>query len=194
VLESTSPAVDLRQLFSPNTELEIEIGFGKGRFLLERTRSSPSSGLLGIEIKRKWAATVKERCERQRLTNVHVMAGSCLEILPRTTPDQSIRRVFIHFPDPWWKRRHAKRMVVGEATLDQIARLLLPDGELFLQTDVEERAQQYLDSIRAHGKFTLAGDGLISHNPYQARSNREVRAEQDGLPIYRILARRITTP
>jgi tRNA (guanine-N7-)-methyltransferase len=108
-------------------------------------------------------------------------------------PDGGVERVFIHFPDPWWKRRHAKRMVLRDTLLDQIARLLVAGGELYLQTDVEVRAFEYLDLVRAHAAFTLEGaTGLVAENPYLARSNREVRADQDGLPVYRILARRIS--
>lgn len=187
--------LDLRQLFSKDAEFEIEIGFGKGRFLIERVKACPSAHLLGIEVRAKWAQLVRERCERERLDNARVIAGDCMEIVPRLGPNATVRRVFIHFPDPWWKKRHAKRRVVRDTMVDQIARLLVPDGELFLQTDVEERALEYLQLVRAHGAFTLATDsGLVGENPYLARSNREVRADEDGLPVYRILAKRTATP
>ena len=187
--------IDLRALFSQDAEVEIEIGFGKGRFLIERSNAQPTSHLLGIEIRPKWAKLVQERCQRENLANVRVIAGNCLEIVPCLGPDSTVQRVFIHFPDPWWKRRHAKRKVVGETLVSQIARLLVPAGELFLQTDVEERAFEYLAVLRAHGGFKLGSDsGLVGGNPYLARSNREVQADKDGLPVYRILAQRAEEP
>lgn len=192
---TTRESLDLRNLFSKDAEFEIEIGFGKGRFLIERVKACPRAHLLGIEVRAKWAQLVRERCERERLDNARVIAGDCMLIVPRIGPSAAVRRVFIHFPDPWWKKRHAKRRVVRDAMLDQIARLLVPQGELFLQTDVEERALEYLQLVRAHGAFTLTTDsGLIGENPYFARSNREVRAAEDGLPVYRILARRNCSP
>jgi tRNA (guanine-N7-)-methyltransferase len=96
--------------------------------------------------------------------------------------------VFMHFPDPWWKQRHARRSLTGDVLLAEIARVLAAGGEFFMQTDVAERAERQLVALREHPAFELAGTGYLAHNPYQARSNREARAEQDGLPVYRILA------
>jgi tRNA (guanine-N7-)-methyltransferase len=190
-LVTVRETIDLCDLFPKNAEVEIEIGFGKGGFLLERIKAVPDSYLLGIEIRNKWVKIVSERCEREGLVNIRVIAGNCLELVPRIKPGASVRRVFAHFPDPWWKKRHAKRRVIRDTLINEIARLLVPDGEFFLQTDVEERAFEYLALLRAHGGFQLPyEDRLVFDNPYFARSNREVRAEQDGLPIYRILAKR----
>ena len=97
----------------------------------------------------------------------------------------------MNFPDPWWKKRHAKRRVLSDELLAELARLLRPGGELFVQTDVEDRAAEYVAALRAQGAFHLAGEGgFVSENPYRARSNREKRALADGLPIYRVLAHR----
>jgi tRNA (guanine-N7-)-methyltransferase len=69
--------------------------------------------------------------------------------------------------------------------------VLRPAGELFVQTDVEERAEQYLERISACSAFQRVTEtGYIDANPYGARSNRESRAIADGLPIYRLLFRK----
>ena len=157
--------------------IEIDIGFGRGRSLVERAQIVPGVRLLGIEQKRSLAAKVSERCARLGLTNVHVMAGDVREILPRLSPDGSVQRVFVHFPDPWWKKRHQKRRVVERGLLDQVARLLVPGGELFIQTDVHDRAMDYVQLIAGHPAFGVAGErGFVSDNPFGARSNREVCA------------------
>src|SRR6185312_3275283 len=69
-----------------------------------------------------------------------VFAEDARFALPRLGPDASVRRFFISFPDPWWKKRHAKRILVQGDFLGEVARLLEPGGELFVQTDVDERA------------------------------------------------------
>jgi tRNA (guanine-N7-)-methyltransferase len=84
--------------------------------------------------------------------------------------------------------------LLAEPVLDQIARLLRAGGELFVQTDVPERAEDCLTQLRQHPAFELPGGGMLDHNPYAARSNREQRAIEDGLPVYRILALRSATP
>jgi tRNA (guanine-N7-)-methyltransferase len=179
---------DLLELFPANAEIELEIGYGRGMFLLGRAAAAPEAYLLGIEIKKKLAYQVAQRCERVGLTHVRAFAGDVRVVLPAARPDGVLARVFMHFPDPWWKKRHTKRRLLGEELLDQLARLLRPGGELFIQTDVEERAQEGLEQLREHVAFELRGSGLLDENPYGARSNREQRAIEDGLPVFRILA------
>ena len=170
-------------------EIELEIGFGKGRFLLERGRLCPRTLLLGVESKTKWAAVVEERCSRQGLGNVVAWAGDARDLLRRIVPDESLRRVFLHFPDPWWKKRHAKRRLLDVELLSDLARLLAASGELFVQTDVRDRAASIIELLGESRDFTLTGDqGLVAANPFGAQSNRERRVEADGLPVYRILA------
>jgi tRNA (guanine-N7-)-methyltransferase len=183
-------AISLTSLWSDPGEWELEIGFGRGMFLLERAHAAPGSRILGLEIKRKWAYLVGERAQRLGLSNVRVFGADARDVLPRLTPEASLQRVFIHFPDPWWKKRHAKRRLRGPGTFEPLARLLRPGGELFIQTDVEDRAATFLEDMRQHGGFHVPDEGFVSENPFHARSNREKRAIADGLPIYRILATR----
>jgi len=102
--------------------------------------------------------------------------------------------VFLHFPDPWWKKRHQKRLVMGDVFLAEVARLLAPEGELYIQTDVEERAELYETAVAHAPAFVPAGDVAgsprVAENPYGARSPREHRAIADGLPVWRMLWRR----
>jgi tRNA (guanine-N7-)-methyltransferase len=178
--------ISLQTLWPDRAEWELEIGFGRGMFLLERARAATTAGILGLEIKRKWAYLVGERAQRLGLTNVRAYAADAREVLPRLTPEASLARVFMHFPDPWWKKRHAKRRLRGPDTFAPVSRILKPSGELFIQTDVEERAEMFLQDLRALGEFRSAE--YVQENPYCARSNREKRAIEDGLPVFRILA------
>jgi len=193
-LAPAAPAgpIELAQLWNDaqGADLELEIGFGRGMFLLERAQAAPASRVLGLEIKRKWAYLVAERANKLGLTNVRVFGADARDVLLRLTPEATLARIFMHFPDPWWKKRHAKRRLNGTAMFDPVARLLRAGGELFIQTDVEDRAEGFLEDLRAHGAFELPAEGYVADNPFQARSNREKRAIQDGLPIYRILVKR----
>lgn len=180
--------LDLEAIIPGQGPLELEIGYGRGQFLFERAQSAPDARIVGIEIKRKWAYVVKTQGESLGLTNLTAWCGDAREVLERCEPGQ-LRRVFMNFPDPWWKKRHQKRLLTGEVLLDAVARVLAPGGEFFVQTDVEERGDRHLEALTEHAEFTLAGDaGRVTDNSYGARSNREVRAEADGLPIYRTLA------
>lgn len=171
--------------------IELDIGFGRGLSLFERAAASRTSRIIGIEVKTKLAYKVNQQLRKRDLRNVAILCGDAREILKRAEPAGSIRRVALHFPDPWWKKRHDKRRVIGEVLLTELGRLMEPGGELFIQTDVEHRAEQYLAQLRETAGFTLAsGSGYVDANPFDARSNREKRAIEDGLPVWRILATR----
>jgi len=175
--------------------IEIEIGPGRGWFLVERAAAEPRAGLLGLEIRRKWAAIVDARLARRGLAaRARVLAEDARFALPRLGPDASVRRIFVSFPDPWWKKRHHKRLVLRDGFLDQIARLLEPGGEFFVQTDVEERATAYEELVDADPRFVCAattpGSARIADHTYVARSPRERRAIADGLPVVRMLWKR----
>lgn len=181
--------VDLESLVSsPSGPLELEIGFGKGRFLLDRAAAHPGHRFLGLETKRKSVHLVNERVTNRNLKNVAVLHGDARSVLRRVINDGAVARIFIHFPDPWWKARHEKRMVVCPELTREVARLLEDGGELFVQTDVDFRAERYLETIaRTPGLVPVEGDGVVDSNPYKARSLREIRCEDTGLPIFRLL-------
>jgi tRNA (guanine-N7-)-methyltransferase len=189
--ESDADTVDLRSLVAGEW-VELEIGPGpKAGFLVERVSAEPRAALVGIEIRRKWATVGDERLAKTGASaRARVFCDDARSALRRLVPDGGVRRVFLHFPDPWWKKRHQKRLVMGDALLGEVARLLEPEGELFIQTDVEERAELYARVVEDSGAFVPAGDDAgaptIAENPFGARSPREHRAIADGLPIYRM--------
>jgi tRNA (guanine-N7-)-methyltransferase len=187
--------VDVRSL-AAGAWIELEIGPGRGWFLVERAHAEPRVALVGMEIRRKWASIVDGRLASRGLSaRARVFAEDARVALARLSPGASIRRVFLNFPDPWWKKRHEKRLLVQASFLDEVARLLEPGGELFVQTDVEERARAYASLVLAHPGFVPAGDvpgdAHLADNPYEARSPRERRAIADGLPVHRLRWSRI---
>jgi tRNA (guanine-N7-)-methyltransferase len=186
--------VDVRSLVSGRS-YELEIGPGRGGFVFERAEEAPDSALIGLEVRLKWAAVVDARLAKHGLSaRARVFAEDAKDALPRLAPDGVFARVFVHFPDPWWKKRHAKRILIDAALLGQIVRLLAPGGELYVQTDVAERADQYEALVSGDPSLGRAGDSLgsprMAENPFAARSPRERRALADGLPVHRLRWRR----
>ncbi len=185
---------------APVTRIEIEVGPGRGGFLFERLATNPDVGMIAFEVSRKWTTLVNARLARLGVADrARVFAEDARLALPRLEPAGHVACVYFHFPDPWWKKRHQKRLVVGAGVLDEVARLLRPGGELFVQTDVEERAELYETQILGHAAFEAFGEPhagarpspRLSENPYEARSHRERRAIDDAIPIYRLRFRRV---
>lgn len=180
--------MDPGSLVRPGASLELEIGPGRGGFLFERLAAEPDICMLGFEIRRKWATIVDNKLKAAGLgARARVFAEDARFALPRL-PAGSLSRIYVHFPDPWWKKRHEKRLVVSNSLLPNVLRALRSGGELFVQTDVEDRAQEYQDAIDAFpGLVPAPGGPRIAENPFRARSPREHRAIKDGLPIHRLL-------
>jgi tRNA (guanine-N7-)-methyltransferase len=173
--------------------VELEIGPGRGWFMIERLEVMPQVGMIGFEIRRKWASVVDERLRARGYGNrARVFAEDARHALARLAGG-SLSVAYLHFPDPWWKKRHRKRLVLALPLLDQLSRTICAGGELFVQTDVFERAAEYEALVGQHPAFEpwQGENARIEDNPYAARSPRERRALRDGLPVVRLRYRRL---
>lgn len=186
------PVLTLAELLGGSYQTyEVEIGFGKGHFLLGRAQQDPRVGFIGFETRRKWVHLVGERLAKHSVTNATVFYGDALFALSRLQPEACLSRIHVNFPDPWWKARHEKRLVLGPKLMKDAARLLVDGGEIFVQTDVDYRAEGYVGVLTQASDFEpVAGDGHIDKNPFGVRSLREMKCEEVSLPVYRYLFRR----
>lgn len=186
--------LDLPELsYARGRPIEIEVGFGKGHFLMARARAVPETTLVGIETRRKWVHLVRERLTKHRIENATVYHGDAGEVFTRFLPDAVVDRIFVNFPDPWWKARHEKRMVICPDFVREAVRLLKDNGDIFVQTDVDFRAEKYLAVLSENDQLVPAAstDGRIEENRFDARSLREKKCIETGLPIFRLQFSRI---
>lgn len=185
--------IDLSTVIPGEGEVFLEIGPGRGMFAVGWAEQSPNARVIALEIRRKLAALLDERLARKGLTHARCFAEDAGLVLPRMQPTASVRHVAVHFPDPWWKKRHNKRLVLKDDFVTELARLVVPGGTVFVQTDVEDRALEYAARFEASPEFeNIAGEKRwVDESPFApARSNREARAIEDGLPVYRMVFRR----
>ena len=181
-----SGPIDVSTLTESTLPLEIEIGPGRGAFLLERAAETSKVALVGLEIRWKWAKIVDDRLAQGGFgSRARVYGADARFVLPRLQPDASVQTFYVHFPDPWWKKRQQKRRVVVPSFVQQMVRLLVPGGTLFVQTDVLERADQYATLLASIEGLEPAGDEVgvarLSEPPWSAKSNRERRVLEAGL-------------
>lgn len=185
--------VDPRLLVGAGSSpIELEIGPGRGGFLFERLAAFSNIRMVGLEVRLKWAKIVDGKLRDRGVGDRgRVFAEDAVAAIQRF-PEGCLSAAFIHFPDPWWKKRHEKRLVVRDALTERLARVLAPGGELFVQTDVEERAELYEKLLGVtEGLIPVESQARVSENPYVARSPRERRAMADGLPIHRLRFRKV---
>ncbi len=176
--------------------LEMEIGPGKGRYILSRAAEQPAWGFVAVEVKSRLCRLIEERARKRGLHGVVVFHADARRLLPRVEPTRVFDRVTLNFPDPWWKKRHRKRAVMVPETLDLICDMLVPGGELYVQTDVFERARSLLRTLAEHPSLRNASPsgGLLDGRITRCTSNREQHCIDAGLPVFRMLFTRTADP
>lgn len=135
--------IDPRTWFEhPERVLEIEIGSGKGTFLIQQAELEPTTNFLGIEWAGEFYAYAADRIRRRReaglLLNVRMLNTDATEFLRWRCPSAIARVVHLYFSDPWPKARHHKKRVVQHRSLAEVWRVLMPGGELRIVTDHDE--------------------------------------------------------
>jgi tRNA (guanine-N7-)-methyltransferase len=174
----------------PPGEVEVELGCADARFLFERAPARPATMLVGVEIREKLVKQVNRLAAEQGLANLRAVFANMNVELHQLFPDDSLARVFINFPDPWFKRRHHNRRVVNPELVEVLHRKLRRGGELFFQSDVFDLALDALATLEEAGALfdNRAGAwSFLRENPYGAQSLREVRCQERGVRIWRML-------
>jgi tRNA (guanine-N7-)-methyltransferase len=171
--------------------LELEIGSGHGGYGLAFARAHPDRTLVAIEQRRKFADELRARAERRGLTNLVVVHGDARTLAPRLFREGSLHAIHVHFPDPWWKRRHHRRRLVDEGMSTLLLRLLRPGGVLDFRTDVERYALEAVERLEAEGFANDAGRGAFAvAPPDEIPSTREKRYLATGQRVWRLRLRR----
>jgi tRNA (guanine-N7-)-methyltransferase len=142
--------LDWPTLFGNDHPVEIEVGFGKGLFLLTAGTSRPDTNFLGIEIERKFALYVANRVAKRKLGNVRVACGDARLVFDHLVPEASVQAVHVYFPDPWWKTRHRKRRLFTSAFAAACVRVLRSGGNLHVATDVADYFTEMMRLLAQH--------------------------------------------
>jgi len=141
-VEDLDGKIDFVRIFGRTGPVHIEIGAGKGTFLLGQAAAQPGDNFLGIEWAGKYYRHAVDRIGRWGLTNVRIMRTDAAEFLADSVPDDSIDCFHIYFPDPWPKKRHNKRRFICPANLEHLIRCLKTAGQLRIVTDHADYFEQ----------------------------------------------------
>jgi len=149
-----SARLDLPVTYGNHRPVEIEVGPGKGGFLLARAAARPDANLLGIEWVQSYALYAADRARRATLTNVRLICADAQAVFRTMLPPRCVSRLHIYFPDPWPKRRHHRRRLITPLFIEQARRALRPGGWLGILTDHD----QYFSQIR---RVIATAGGLV---------------------------------
>jgi tRNA (guanine-N7-)-methyltransferase len=182
----TPESLEIEKIFiNPDLPLHLDIGSARGRFLLKMAEIEPKENFLGVEIREPLVEEANRLASEKNLTNLRYEfcnAMIALDKLLEKLPANLLQTVTIQFPDPWFKKKHAKRRMVNEDLVSTVAAHLAISGKIFVQTDIEFLAEEMFELFRQNQALR---EIEIAENPFPVKTERESAVEEKDLPIYR---------
>ena len=147
-------SLPLDKLFPRRAPLHVDVGCGKGRFLLARSQRFPDIDFLGIDRLLVRLRKIEKKLIRQDVTNVRLVHMEASYTLGHMMPPGSVHTFYIFFPDPWPKRRHHRRRLINPSFLDALSHVLEPGGTIHFATDHLEYFRPAAACFRADARFS----------------------------------------
>ena len=175
--------LDMSTLFGNANPVVLEIGSGKGRFLLATAMERPDVNVLGIEKSLHYHRVIRDRFLKRDLRNIRLINHDAFVVLQKMLPDASIAEVHIYFPDPWPKKRERKRRIIRPEVLTEIRRVLTEGGSGIYVTDHEEYFESAAPLVEAAFPRT---ERRIPGPDDPPRTNYEAKYREEGRAIFEI--------
>ncbi len=189
-------AIDLRGWFGAERSqlpLELEIGSGKGTFLVQQATQTPGTNYIGVEFARQFWLYAADRCRRHALNNVRLVHTEAVFFVRNYVPDGVLHQVHIYFPDPWPKTRHNKRRLVQASFLELLHRTLEPHALVRIVTDHDD----YFAWMQDHAaQVQTLYERLAFESPESAGqgelvgTNFERKYRREGRPFHGMILRK----
>lgn len=174
--------------------IHIEVGMGKGRFLMDLARENPQINYIGIERYTSVLLRAVQKINEDPLDNVHFL---CIDAatLPDIFASGEVDRIYLNFSDPWPKDRHAKRRLTSREFLARYDQFLAPDGRIEFKTDNQDLFTFSLEEIEESGLWHLdASTRDLHHDPVLNQGNimteYEEKFSSKGNPICKLITSR----
>jgi len=149
---------ELMCLFPDPTELVLEIGCGHGHYLTAYAQQHPESKCLGLDILSRRIRKANAKRDKNKLAQLHFMKAEVREFMLALPDHLRLERIFILFPDPWPKKRHAKNRIIQVDLLNELAKHARIGTALHFRTDDENNFAYGMDMIATHDHWIISDD------------------------------------
>jgi tRNA (guanine-N7-)-methyltransferase len=192
-IEDVGPELSWGQFFEREQPVEIDIGSGRGLFLLNAALQHPQRNFVGLEIDYREGRRAAERLQKRALPNARVIGGDANRVLEQLIAPGSVDAAHVYFPDPWWKTRHHKRRIFNPEFLDRLARVIRPGGLLHHWTDVADYFAMVCRLMSGSATFQLCPppEEREAENDMDYQTSFERKKRKLGFPIYRAMWQRV---
>ncbi len=193
VVEQLPRPLNWRELYGNDHPVELEIGMGKGTFLVEQACARPDTNFFGIEWANWYFRYASDRMRRRSPNNTRTIRAEAAFFLREFVPEKSISVLHIYFPDPWPKTRQKKKRLVQPNFVPLIKKILVPGGQVRIVTDHKGYFEENMEpTIKNSGLEIIdynrpgsAGEGEFVGTNFERKYRRE------GRPFYAIAAKMI---
>jgi tRNA (guanine-N7-)-methyltransferase len=174
--------LDFPVLFGNDHPVILEIGSGKGRFLITTASERPDVNLIGVEKSLHYHRLIHERVTKRNLTNIRLINHDAFLVMQKMIADASIAEIHIYFPDPWPKTKEQKRRIIRPDALAEMRRVLIPGGKAIYVTD----HQSYFESAAPIIAEFFPSEIRVPGPDDPPRTNYEAKYRAEGRPIYEV--------
>jgi tRNA (guanine-N7-)-methyltransferase len=182
-----------QKVFGDDRPVELEIGSGKGGFLLERAKTHPDRGFLGLEWANQFFKFTADRMARWEMTNVRLMRADGGHLVTHHVLGESISLLHIYHPDPWPKNRHHKKRLIQPEFVKAVAYILVPGGRMAIQTDHADYFEQIQQVVGQEPRLTPVAFDVPGVGVAEGRvgTNFETKYLREGRPIYQLAVQKL---
>ena len=169
----------------------LEIGSGKGQFLIDMARKFPKLNFIGVERNTTCAGiTAKKLVEAEDITNAKLVYDNA-DVVLMNLKDEVVDNIFLNFSDPWPKKRHWKRRLSAPSYLDNYYRILKSGGQLIIKTDNPDLFA-FTKEMLESSKFILISvtDNYMDRDEFDAETEYEKSFREEGVAIHRIVVKK----
>lgn len=185
--EHTEVMFDLKQLTSFDKPYYLEIGSGKGQFLVDMAKKFPDKFFVGVERNVTCCGFTAKKLVEEEITNAKLMFIDA-EVLMNELKDNSLEGIFLNFSDPWPKKKHHKRRLTAMKYLNNYHRVLKSGGRLVIKTDNSDLFSFTVENIQESlFKIISQTDNYTDYDEFDCMTEYERSFREEGVPIHRIV-------
>lgn len=181
-----------KEIFGNDNPLYIEVGMGKGKFIMEHAGNHPEINYIGIEKYSSVLVRALEKRQEEEMNNLFFLRMDAEEIVEYFAAGE-VDQIYLNFSDPWPKDRHAKRRLTSKEFFHRYDQILKPDGIVIFKTDNRPLFDFSLEQVPEAG-WQLRDYTFDLHNSEYAEGNimteYETKFVAEGKPICRLTAYR----
>ena len=165
----------------------LEIGSGKGDFLVKMASNNPDLFFIGIEKNVTCAGFSAKKVVESGLANAKLLWADATLFTPKLK-DRSVNTIFLNFSDPWPKKRHHKRRLTSDVFLKEYQRILNKDGKIIFKSDNLDLFNYSIETFENNGfKVIDRNDNYLGEDSFDAKTEYEAFFNEEGTPIHRMV-------